>query len=508
MNAIPFQQHSPGHDEGAGNSPSSIGSSNLPPEVVERLIELYFSKIQGWLPLLHRTRFYAKHRDPHTGHLRNLMDIPPIEAFTLWGMFGLAARFCDMDYFSGTPPAERGDQFVSMASTLYAQLRPTIITPSLEYIQGCILLAFNYYTACLCHRGWMITGSCVRLAYELDLHIIDKDGGRNLSPSDWVTREEKRRSWWLIWQLDRFGSNMTHRPYAIDNRVMSVLLPASDSDWLRGIPVPSAMLEGNPESIWRSLKASGNQNTRIWFIACEYLMSLVHEQIYQGTPSEDEIQQWKTVLSCFRLALPPAFCLNLDTFVYDVGDVDEMNWVILTHLLLLFRQFELEFAVGDTTSCPTITAAGHAQRIQHIISSWSPEYIQLSHPFAGCSLIGPKAGYFTAKIHKSVERHWALAREILRLGLSHISRFWKLGSVLLELEGRIKSGETLSGRIPPSARRLNALLPVLPEKGIQDDGVGNIIPEGDLAQNLSTSLDDCIVGYSPTLRIDTPRFSL
>jgi hypothetical protein len=92
------------------------------------------------------------------------------------------------------------------------------------------------------------------LAYELDLADINADKTQDLMLEEWVEKEEMRRAWWLVWELDAFGSTALNRPYTINWRRMAVTLPASDKAWSTEAPQPSVKLNTCPGQSWRSLQ--------------------------------------------------------------------------------------------------------------------------------------------------------------------------------------------------------------------------------------------------------------
>lgn len=65
-----------------------------------------------------------------------------------------------------------------------------------------------------------MVGSCTRLAYEVGLHNTDADlavlgtESNVLDVDENMKREEKRRAWWTIWEMDTFSSTTSLRPYA------------------------------------------------------------------------------------------------------------------------------------------------------------------------------------------------------------------------------------------------------------------------------------------------------
>jgi hypothetical protein len=163
----------------------------IAPELAEELVALYFTKIQSWLPMLHRPRFYKTFISGE----RPLQDLSLDAALLCNGMLALAARYSGSNHLADMPPVDRGTEFAAQAAHLY-KLRMTDEPPTLLYLQGCILLAFYMYSMGPCPRGWLLTGTVVRMAYELDLHLIDEDGGDGLMVEEWVVREEQRRAWY------------------------------------------------------------------------------------------------------------------------------------------------------------------------------------------------------------------------------------------------------------------------------------------------------------------------
>lgn len=145
----------------------------------------------------------------------------------------------------------------------------------------CILQALIIATHCQLTRGvhgraWRSLGMCVRLAYELNLHLIDARGNSHRSdasePVKWRDGEEKRRAWWAIWEMDVFASTIRRTPTAMDWRHMETLLPVDDADWFNDRPAPSAFMDSNPIQRWKTLQGSGNQSPKAWFMVVNSLM--------------------------------------------------------------------------------------------------------------------------------------------------------------------------------------------------------------------------------------------
>jgi hypothetical protein len=95
------------------------------------------------------------------------------EALLLCGMFALSARHSSNPWFHSIPAPDRGQAFMEKANAYYEKCQSDQ-APSLEYLQGCILLAAYEYASGPSHRAWILAGVCVRLAYDLNLCSMDE----------------------------------------------------------------------------------------------------------------------------------------------------------------------------------------------------------------------------------------------------------------------------------------------------------------------------------------------
>jgi hypothetical protein len=84
--------------------------------------------------------------------------------------------------------------------------------PTLVLLQALALSTFQQLIRGARGLAWRSLGTCVRVAYELDLHLVDSDDSDKdiifttgkTGPS-WCLDEEKRRIWWAIWEMDTFA---------------------------------------------------------------------------------------------------------------------------------------------------------------------------------------------------------------------------------------------------------------------------------------------------------------
>lgn len=150
-------------------------------------------------------------------------------------------------------------------------------SPSLCLLQAMVLVTFCELTKGVRGRAWRLLGSCVRLAYELHLHLIDYEGrqeyfkiGRDLSL--WISDEERRRCWWAIWKMDTFASVIRRLPVGIDWTMVDTYLPVPDELWFSNHYSQSCFLERDPVARVKALKRCGNESPHSWTIVITSIM--------------------------------------------------------------------------------------------------------------------------------------------------------------------------------------------------------------------------------------------
>ena len=282
------------------------------------------------------------------GRIIGRQNVNNHEAILILGIFALAARFSKASVFAGTDPSMRGDMFASLAAILKDHEIKDIREPSLDLVKGCILLAFHTLSAGQTSSGALLVSVCVRFAYDLGLDGIDDDddvvegmnnedlvqGGDSDELEAWVDKEDLRRVWWAIFELDTFASTLSIQPYGIERGEIKVLLPVSDEHWFQRRPISSAHLNQRLGTIWKSLERSDNQTPRAWFLVTNYLKSCLADATRQTKRNQMEMRdQLEKDLTCLRLAYPTNFQLSLVSM--DDTNYGELNWILSTHLMVL-----------------------------------------------------------------------------------------------------------------------------------------------------------------------------
>lgn len=404
----------------------------LPAEVFESLVCLFFSHIQPWLPIFHKPTFYRDYmvRDER-GINTTFHELSLEEQLIFHSMFALAARFSDLPYFTGVAPADRGKPFAAQAIKRYDLCRHALEEPNMHQLQGSILLAFLFYTSGPSSKAWLLTGVVVRLAYELGIEKIDLDGRTAIPVEEWVRREEFRRAWWLVWELDTFGSIICGRPYVIPREEVPVFLPVSDEYWFSGTLTSSATLKTSPEDAWRSLEGSENQSPRAWFLVANYIVSFA-----LGPRPMSQLDKLSIDLSinCFRLALPKSFHPPFERLV-GADTATERNWVICTHLMLSANR--VLQASSPRPASALVDPSYHLSSIRafnselsYIVDSWPTTAIGVCQPLIACTLIA--SHHLLLDLPKSLQDSSVnLGHALVEGLLRKFAAIWELGGILL-----------------------------------------------------------------------------
>ncbi|TVY93078.1 hypothetical protein LAWI1_G000932 [Lachnellula willkommii] len=247
-------------------------------ETMDSLIDAYFANMTAF-SLFRPSCFRAK--------VSAITSLTQVNAL-LASMFSFSARFIehggDVAMFQTTPcenkPGSMAENFGRLALGFLDEALKECEddTPSLCLLQALTLSTFRQLIRGARGRAWRSLGTCVRAAYELNLHLIDANHITtdmpfiDSNPETWCADEEKRRTWWAIWEMDTFASTVRRCPTAIDWSQNETRLPTDDSLWFDGEPHSSCFLDPNPMNRWKHIQECGSKSAKAWFIIVNSLM--------------------------------------------------------------------------------------------------------------------------------------------------------------------------------------------------------------------------------------------
>lgn len=199
-------------------------------------------------------------------------------------------------------------------------------TPPFWLLQASVLDAFYHLTRSVRSKSWRLLGNCIRLAYDMKMHLIDvnwqrrpeKQQNSNQQPVDWSSLEEQRRCWWAIWEMDVFASTIRRLPTAIDWKQNFTFLPMPDENWFTDVHLQSCFLAQDPIERWKGLSRAGNCSPRAWFIVINSLMHDAQLLVYNPGTSKpsltesqrDELAIISNSLYCATASLPSQLKYN------------------------------------------------------------------------------------------------------------------------------------------------------------------------------------------------------
>ncbi|TVY40018.1 hypothetical protein LOCC1_G004739 [Lachnellula occidentalis] len=308
---------------------------SVTPDTLERMVKIYFENMTA-ISILHEPTFEEKIQIIGTGSVAQVHAL-------LAAVLAFSARFYSQEDHGGqrydfSGPAEtvhRPAFFLDLASKFADEALKECDeeAPPLCVVQALVLIAHGQLTQGVRGKAWRSLGTCVRLAYELNLHLVDAAYPQDtVDVQQWCDLEEERRVWWAIWEMDVFASTVRRCPTAVCWSQIETLLPVEDEHWFTRKPRASCFLEPDPVRRWKVLQDSGNHSPKAWYIIINSLMkdaqaissprgvpNLSSPSAHRLTPKSSKDQKQKAKMTehakekmetltnsvyCFTMALP------------------------------------------------------------------------------------------------------------------------------------------------------------------------------------------------------------
>ncbi|KAL8672559.1 MAG: hypothetical protein Q9168_002995 [Polycauliona sp. 1 TL-2023] len=282
---------------------------------IDDLQDTYFRQIHPSLPILHQYRFRAS-----MGLAPNMR--PPI--CLRYAMWALAAKLSDR-YFNHQDLFYRRARKYAEADEMKGLGETTVSVP---HCQAWVLICTYEFQMMYFPRAWLSVGRAVRLAMMMGLNRVDGVGLDVKQvlppPRDWTEAEERRRTFWMAYCVDRYASMGTGWPVAVDERDIKSHLPVNEKNYEQSIEQASVPLTG---SITLEGAANLSPFAGICFMAHIFGRNLTHLHRPGSDERDDDLQGefWKrhraldNTLLHTSLSLPPH--LRLPAGIRDVNIV-------------------------------------------------------------------------------------------------------------------------------------------------------------------------------------------
>ena len=299
-------------------------------DVVNELNQAYFEKVHPSIPMIHRPRYFAAmNLAPH-------MRPPVCLRYAMW---------CNA--------ASVTEKFEALQEHFYLRARKYIQQDEMKghgesmitvaHCQTWILLATYEFKLMYFPRAWMSAGRGCRMTQMMGLHRLD---GLGLDvkqclppPKDWTEREERRRTFWMSFCVDRYSSIGTGWPMTIEEKDILTNLPSDEESYELSKPAKAMSLNEalDPEGT-TGLSGYGG----VILMACLFGRNLTHLHRPAPDDADDDLngEFWKrhrgmdNILLNTALALPDP--LRLPSGLNDPNIVF-MNMCIHTSTICLHQ---------------------------------------------------------------------------------------------------------------------------------------------------------------------------
>ncbi|KAK6395382.1 hypothetical protein LTR65_000853 [Meristemomyces frigidus] len=299
-------------------------------DVVAELNQAYFDKIHPSMAMIHRPRYFAAmNLAPHMRPpvcLRYAMWCNAAAVTDKWEglqehFYGRARKYIQQDEMKG-----HGESMITIG-----------------HVQTWVLLASYEFKLMYFPRAWMSSGRASRMAQMMGLHRLD-GAGLDVKqclppPKDWTEREERRRTFWMCFCVDRYSSIGTGWPMSIEEGDVLTSLPGEEASYELSRPCKTMSLN---EALTPNGAPKLSSFAGVIIMACLFGRNLLH--LHRPGPDDKDHdlngEFWKrhrhmdSILLNTALALPDS--LRLPTGLNDPNIVF-MNMNIHTSTICLHQ---------------------------------------------------------------------------------------------------------------------------------------------------------------------------
>ncbi|GAB1318448.1 Fungal-specific transcription factor domain-containing protein [Madurella fahalii] len=199
------------------------------------LDQLYFDRVHPNVPIFNQSRYFARSRQTACGNVPNSV-------------------LC-LQYAMWTLAMALSSQFESSRDMLYKETRQMLEALDLseddmhvvriEQVQAWLLITLYEFARCNYRRAWVSAGRAFRLVQLARLHEVDSPENM-MDDEDPVTTEERRRTFWVAYSLDRLICIRNRCPLTLNEEVVCTRLPSPELAFQSGHPIQGCFL---PEAI-------------------------------------------------------------------------------------------------------------------------------------------------------------------------------------------------------------------------------------------------------------------
>ncbi|KAK4217755.1 pyrimidine pathway regulatory protein 1 [Rhypophila decipiens] len=194
---------------------------------------LYFDRVHPNIPIFNQSRYFAHSRlIVETGHPNHQVCLQ----YAMWTLaMALSSQF---DNYRDLLYRETKQ----MLEALEAGEEEDMGMVPIEHVQSWLLVTFYEFTRANFRRGWTSAGRAFRLVQLANLHVVDSPDSMSQG-DDLVLLEERRRTFWVAYCLDRFiNIRRDNLPLTLTEEAICTRLPSPDMAFQSGHPIPGCFL--------------------------------------------------------------------------------------------------------------------------------------------------------------------------------------------------------------------------------------------------------------------------
>lgn len=192
--------------------------------------QLYFERVHPLVPIIQRTRYFT------WAKLSTKSDSRGCLQHAMWTLAASLSTHCQ-----------------NIRDSLYTETKRRLHELEsredetdlfdIEEAQAWLLLAIYQFTRSTYRKGWMSAGRLIRLAQLMRLYELDSPSeiATQLMEPDWVEVEEKRRTFWMAYTIDRFANIRKGWPITLTEQILT-RLPIPEAEFQSGQPMVMGFL--------------------------------------------------------------------------------------------------------------------------------------------------------------------------------------------------------------------------------------------------------------------------
>ncbi|KAK3936680.1 pyrimidine pathway regulatory protein 1 [Diplogelasinospora grovesii] len=243
------------------------------------LDQLYFDRVHPNVPIFNQSRYFVRSQQ-------------------LAEVGGPNHQLC-LQYAMWTLAMAMSSQFESFRDALYNETRQMLESldsdndmgvTHIEEAQAWLLITYYEFARSNYRRGWRSAGRTFRLIQQLRLHEIDSPESRT-EGEDPVVMEERRRTFWVAYSLDRLISMKNRSPLTLIEEVIRTRLPSPELAFQGGHPIEECFLSEAIASSDHSL-LSPLAECAILVTICGRALSHCHVLMVERTYGSASLDFW------------------------------------------------------------------------------------------------------------------------------------------------------------------------------------------------------------------------